>query len=133
MKLKDKKKTQLGISHGTASHRLVRSLLFKMVKEIGLDVCFQCGEKIKTIRELSIEHKIPWLDSEDPVGLYFDLDNIAFSHLSCNCANSRKYHKHKTDEDRIAAHRASVKKNKNKDGKEARKKKRREDYLKYGH
>lgn len=32
----------------------------------------------------SIEHKIPWLDSEDPTGLFFNLDNISFSHKSCN-------------------------------------------------
>ena len=36
------------------------------------------------VDEFSVEHKIPWLDSDDPIGLFFSLDNIAFSHHSCN-------------------------------------------------
>lgn len=39
--------------------------------------------------ELSIEHKTPWLDSEDPKALFFDLNNIAFSHLSCNVSAAK--------------------------------------------
>lgn len=38
----------------------------------------------------SIEHKEAWLDSEDPVGMYFDLDNISFSHHSCNVRAARR-------------------------------------------
>ncbi len=38
----------------------------------------------------SIEHIVPWLDSDDPKGLFFDLNNIAFSHLSCNVGAARK-------------------------------------------
>ena len=43
-----------------------------------------------TRETFSIEHLKPWLDSNDPVGLYFDLDNISFSHLSCNISDARK-------------------------------------------
>ena len=56
----------------------------------------------------SIEHKTPWLDSGDPIGLYFDLDNISFSHLSCNCRASRRG-KYETDEQRLKARRESNK------------------------
>ena len=84
-----KKSAQLGISHGTASNRLRKAIMFSLIKETGKDMCFHCEEKIESIDNLSIEHKVPWLDSEDPVGLYFDLDNIAFSHLSCNSGNRR--------------------------------------------
>lgn len=47
------------------------------------------GEKIQR-NNLSIEHKIPWLNSENPQGLFFDLQNIAFSHLSCNVGAARR-------------------------------------------
>ena len=84
-----KKNEQLGMSHGTAANRLRKSIMFELVKETGRNVCFQCGKEIDDVSNLSIEHKVPWLDSEDPIGLYFDIDNIAFSHLRCNCAASR--------------------------------------------
>lgn len=79
-----KKGAQLGIAWGTASHRLRKSIMFKYVVLAGEDDCFQCGGKIESVNELSIEHKEPWLDTEDPVGLFYDLNNIAFSHLECN-------------------------------------------------
>jgi len=37
---------------------------------------------IDSVEELSIEHKIPWLNNSSE--LFWDLDNIAFSHLICN-------------------------------------------------
>ena len=79
-----KKTAQLGMPIGTATNRLRKKILFKFIQQLNLDVCFQCNESITEIDNLSIEHKIPWLDSNDPIGLFFDLDNIAFSHLSCN-------------------------------------------------
>ena len=79
-----KKNVQLKMSYGKANNNLRKAIMFQMIQKAGLDICFQCGKKIETINELSIEHKIPWLDSDDPVKLYFDLDNIAFSHLKCN-------------------------------------------------
>lgn len=78
------KDRQLGMSHGTAANRLRKMILFKLIQQLGLDICFQCTKPIYKIDNLSVEHKIPWLNSNDPVGLYFDLENIAFSHLSCN-------------------------------------------------
>lgn len=85
-----KKKIQLEMPIGTASSRLKKSIMFSLIKSIGLDSCFQCGDKILSEDQMSIEHKIPWLDSEDPRGLFFDLDNIAYSHLSCNIGSARK-------------------------------------------
>lgn len=79
-----KKAEQLGMPYGTACGRLRKLILFKLLRENGKDICYRCGKRIDTPEELSIEHKIDWLDSEDPVGIFFDLDNIAFSHLSCN-------------------------------------------------
>ena len=61
-----------------------------MAKKLGLDTCHQCGDKIENIDNFSIEHKKPWLDSNDPLGLFFDLDNIGFSHLRCNSNAARR-------------------------------------------
>lgn len=85
-----KKRDQLGMHPATAAHKLKKKIMFSMMCVLGLDTCWQCGKKIETVDDLSVEHKIPWLDSDDPVGLYFDLNNIAFSHLSCNSGSARK-------------------------------------------
>lgn len=92
-KHKEKKKLQLGIDPGTASNKLRKEIMFSLIKKLELNVCYQCGEVIENSDSLSIEHKTPWLDSEDPVGLFFDLNNIAYSHLSCNCKAGRKPNK----------------------------------------
>jgi hypothetical protein len=83
-----KKAEQLGIPYGTANGRLRKQILFKYVQKCGDDICFQCGEVIAEIDNFSIEHKIPWLDSSPE--LFWDLDNIAFSHLKCNCSKRRR-------------------------------------------
>ena len=88
-----KKKEQLGMDAGTASSRLRKSLIFKMVQLLESDNCYQCGKKIMTVEEPSIEHKIPWLDSNNPAKLFFDLDNVAFSHLKCNIGAARQTQK----------------------------------------
>jgi hypothetical protein len=93
-----KKKDQLGVSHGTLGNQLKKQLLFKYVKLAGDNFCFQCGAEITDIRELSVEHKSPWLDSDNPRELFMDMDNIAFSHLSCNIRASRpRLSNHGTD------------------------------------
>lgn len=84
---KDKSALQLGMNRSTASNRLVKDLLYKFAVE-GTP-CYRCGEEL-TRETFSIEHKEVWLDSDDPVGTFFDLDNISFSHKSCNSAAGRK-------------------------------------------
>lgn len=86
-----KKHSQLGMNPSTASGRLLKDLLFKFAKDAG-HVCHQCGKELDR-ESFSIEHKTPWLDSEDPQKLFFDLDNIAFSHKSCNIAAARRPNK----------------------------------------
>ncbi len=85
-----KKNDQLGMNHATAANRLRKMVLFELIVMQELDRCYRCGEAIEAVHDLSIEHKEPWLDSDDPVGLYFDLRNIAFSHLSCNVRAGRR-------------------------------------------
>jgi hypothetical protein len=84
------KSEQLGMSHSTAAHQLRKLLMFQLVQQSGRDLCFQCGEKIESAENMSIEHKKPWLHSEDPKAMFFDLDNIAFSHTKCNYGSARK-------------------------------------------
>ena len=75
----------LGMPHGTAQAKLRKLILFDLLKRHGEKVCYQCGKTIETIKELSIEHKKPWLGID--VALFWDLNNIAFSHLKCNISN----------------------------------------------
>ena len=76
------KSAQLGMPHGTAANRLRKQLLFKYVQKAGDDICHVCDNKIEAIEDFSIEHIKPWFN-RDPE-LFWDLDNIAFSHMSCN-------------------------------------------------
>jgi len=84
----NKKDEQLGTSHGAASSKLRKMLLFAFVQDVCLDACFRCGRKITKLSEFSIEHKEAWQDSDDPRGRFFDLQNIAFSHLRCNVSHT---------------------------------------------
>ena len=77
------KNEQLGMNYSTASNRLVRDILFNFIVVCGQNKCFRCGEPMER-HNFSIEHKVPWLHSEKPKETFFDLNNISFSHLSCN-------------------------------------------------
>ena len=76
---------------GTASARLKKQLMFSMARQLGQDVCFRCACHIETVEEFSVEHKLPWegVSAE----LFWDLSNIAFSHLKCNTASGRRPNK----------------------------------------
>lgn len=73
---------QLGMPHGTANHYLRKQVLFKYIKLAGDNFCYKCGKEIISSDTLSIEHKEPW-EGRD-ADLFWDLDNIAFSHVQCN-------------------------------------------------
>ena len=78
----NKKSATLGIPHGTANHRLRKNILFFLLKKHHENVCIRCSQVINTVEELSIEHIKPWegISAE----LFWDLQNVAFSHLHCN-------------------------------------------------
>ena len=73
---------QLGMSQGAANHRLRKNILFSLLEKLAANRCHSCGLWIDTVDELSIEHIKPWegRDAE----LFWDIDNIAFSHVQCN-------------------------------------------------
>lgn len=83
----EKKSATLGMPHGTAAHRLRKNILFHLLERHGENVCARCGELILSVEELSIEHIKPWegISAE----LFWDLKNIAFSHLHCNSGARR--------------------------------------------
>ena len=84
----NKKQIQLGMNPSTAQGRLLKDLLFDFAVKDG-HTCFRCGGMLSR-DTFSVEHIKPWLDSEDPRGLFFDIDNIAYSHLSCNVGARRQ-------------------------------------------
>jgi hypothetical protein len=85
----EKKKQQLGMNPSTASGRLVKDILFSLIQETGKNSCHVCWAEM-TRDTFSIEHKDPWLDSDNPREAFFDLDNISFSHLACNSGRARR-------------------------------------------
>ncbi len=79
----------LGQSFGSASNRLRKTILYSMLYGKVYDRnCFRCGEPIVDVDDMSIEHRKPWQSADDPKAAFFDLKNIAFSHLRCNSAAS---------------------------------------------
>ena len=94
----------LGMSYGAACNRLRKNILFHLLKEHGKNICFKCSEVIDKVEDLSIEHKLPW-EGRD-ASLFWDIENIAFSHMKCNRPHTppstKKYF---TPEDKLAARR----------------------------
>ncbi len=72
----------LGMPYGTAGNRLRKLIMFHLLEKHGENLCFKCGGRIETAEELSIEHIRPW--QLGGPHLFWDIDNIAFSHLKCN-------------------------------------------------
>ena len=87
MSSNERKSETLGMPHGTATHRLRKNVLFHLLKKYGENYCFKCSELIEFVDDLSIEHKQPWegVSAE----LFWDMENIAFSHLHCNRPHSQ--------------------------------------------
>ena len=80
----EKKAALLGMPFGTANGQLRKMLLWHFAKKLEMTICHQCGKAIETIDNFSIEHTEPWMSAEDPVGVFFDVEKIAFSHTFCN-------------------------------------------------
>lgn len=90
-----KKKSQaLGMPYGKAVHRLRKLVLFRVIKQAGLDVCSRCGQRIESADEVSIEHTVPWQTARHPKAIFFDVDRVAFSHLRCNSGSHNREKTH---------------------------------------
>ena len=73
---------QLGMPIGTAANRLRKIILFDLLQRYEENVCVRCQKRIMVVDDLSIEHIKPWEGIS--ADLFWDLKNIAFSHLGCN-------------------------------------------------
>jgi hypothetical protein len=121
---------QLGMNPSTAQHRLLKDIMWDLIVKTNQDTCCKCGCKM-TRETFSIEHLVPWLDSDNPAELYFDLDNISFSHLSCNIKAARRPEKlPKEEKQRRNNERTRLKYNEL--TQEEKKSLRKSKYLKYG-
>jgi len=81
------KTAQLGMPFGTANGRLRKMIIFHLLILHNENICYRCNRCIEFVEDLSIEHKTAWLNN-DPK-LFWDLSNIAFSHLACNVGEPR--------------------------------------------
>ncbi len=72
----------LGMPFGTAGGRLRKMIMFHLLVRHKENICFKCEKVIESYDELSIEHIQRWEGVS--IELYWDLSNIAFSHLKCN-------------------------------------------------
>lgn len=87
----NKRKSEfLGMPHGTAANKLKKNILFSLLVHIDMHHCYVCGDEIGSADDLSIEHIEPWLDRENGVELFWDLENIAFSHKTCNRPHTKR-------------------------------------------
>jgi len=92
--MKDKttksREEQLGMSFGKANNILTRKIIFNLIEKSNENICFRCNKKIKTVNEMTIDHKIDWLHSKTPKKLFFDTKNIKFSHKVCNVCRKQE-------------------------------------------
>src|SRR5665213_1289385 len=82
-----RKAETLGMAHGTANSILRRNIVFELLtgtRWMDWGVCYKCKDAIMSPEELSIEHKQPWEGRPGGRELYWDLDNVDFSHRRCN-------------------------------------------------
>lgn len=127
-----KKAEQLGMNPSTASNRLVKDILYSFIVGTGFDLCCKCGDFMSR-EDFSVEHIDPWLDSDNPVDMYFDLKNVSFSHLSCNVKDVRRpTQKYFTEEEKRAAKRESDRVYRSKLDPVTKKARRKEQYLRTG-
>lgn len=85
----DRRHALLGMPYGTAKGRLTRQILLNLLTKHNENFCFVCGKEILATTDFSIEHKLPW-ESTENVDLFWDLDNISFSHRECNLPHKRR-------------------------------------------
>jgi hypothetical protein len=129
MKNKQVKHDQLGQDPSKASYKLVKDLMWMFITETNRNICHQCGETMCR-NTFSIEHKIPWLHSDTPKELFFDLNNISFSHLKCNVKAGRR--NNPTPEETRERIRLKSQKQRDKMPSDVKKIRRREQYLRTG-
>lgn len=85
-----KKSAQLGKSYNNARAKLIKSLLWDKLLQLGETSCYRCGNAM-TENNYTIDHKEQWYGVSND--LFWDLENIAFSHHVCNSGAHRVHKK----------------------------------------
>ena len=56
---------QLGMRDAAASQLLRRMLLLSYAKQLGLNICYRCGEEITDPNGFHMDHKVDWRNSDN--------------------------------------------------------------------
>lgn len=88
MEARVKYEKQLGMDLGTAQHRLRKQVLFRLVKETCGIKCYRCSKDMSE-DDFTLDHKVAWRNSPKAEALFWDSDNVAWSHSVCNTQASR--------------------------------------------
>lgn len=72
----------------TANFRLCKDLLFAFIQKDNI-CCYRCNKPL-TRDTFTIEHKEFWKTAENPKEMFFNLNNIAYSHHKCNAAHTTR-------------------------------------------
>ncbi len=73
---------------GTACGRLRKIIIFNLAEIAKMRDCYRCNVYIDNIDEFTIDHKTGWQHVSPD--LFWDFENIAFSHASCNSLAAKK-------------------------------------------
>ncbi len=84
------------IGHSQMAHAnrvLMKDLVFDYAQQLGLTNCLRCGKPL-TRGDFTLDHKTPWRGMDNAKELFFDIENIRFSHFSCNSSAPKRTSKH---------------------------------------
>ena len=73
----------LGMPYGTAEKRLRKAMIYELARQCGKTLCRWCETEIPSPDDLAVVHLQDWSDDADK---FWDLNNVAFSHVSCAAA-----------------------------------------------
>lgn len=79
---------QLGQPADKAQAILRRRVMLALIQKAGLDCCARCGARLVDPDDIALDHVVPWRNSQNPKKLFWDLDNVRFSHKHCNIEHS---------------------------------------------
>ena len=66
--------------YGTAEKQLRKTIIYELAQQLGKNVCRWCNSAIGSPDDLAITHVQDWQEEPDS---FWDLANVAFSHVSC--------------------------------------------------
>lgn len=70
----------LGMPYGTAEKQLRKAIIYELAQQLGKNVCRWCNSAIDSPDDLAITHVQDW---QEDAASFWDLANVAFSHVSC--------------------------------------------------